>query len=36
MMKKATVVICPQCKKEVTWNNDSPLSSFLQRALQVN
>ncbi|CAH1189952.1 DNA gyrase inhibitor YacG [Candidatus Nitrotoga sp. BS] len=28
MMKKATVVICPQCKKEVTWNNDSPYRPF--------
>lgn len=28
MMKKATIVTCPQCKKEVTWNYDSPYRPF--------
>lgn len=28
MMKKATVVTCPQCNKEVTWNKDSPYRPF--------
>jgi endogenous inhibitor of DNA gyrase (YacG/DUF329 family) len=28
MMKKTTIVSCPQCKKEVPWNNDSPYRPF--------
>ncbi len=28
MMKKTTVVSCPQCKNEVPWNNDSPYRPF--------
>ena len=28
MMKKTTIVPCPQCKKEVTWSNDSPYRPF--------
>ncbi|CAH1080167.1 DNA gyrase inhibitor YacG [Candidatus Nitrotoga sp. 1052] len=28
MVKKTTIVTCPQCKKEVTWNNDSPYRPF--------
>ncbi|RFC33224.1 MAG: hypothetical protein DID92_2727744956 [Candidatus Nitrotoga sp. SPKER] len=28
MMKKTTIVTCPQCKKEVAWNNDSPYRPF--------
>ena len=27
-MKKTTIVSCPQCKKEVTWNNDNPYRPF--------
>ncbi|MEO6423649.1 MAG: DNA gyrase inhibitor YacG [Candidatus Nitrotoga sp.] len=27
-MKKATIVNCPQCKKEVTWNTGSPFRPF--------
>lgn len=28
MTKKQSVVICPQCGKEVIWNNDSPYRPF--------
>ncbi len=28
MMKKTTVVSCPQCKNEVPWSSDSPYRPF--------
>ncbi|RFC33707.1 MAG: hypothetical protein DID91_2727703001 [Candidatus Nitrotoga sp. MKT] len=28
MLKKTTIVSCPQCKKEVPWNKDSVYRPF--------
>ena len=35
MMKKTNIVSCPQCKKEVPWNNDSSYRPFCSERCKI-